>query len=1084
MKKLFIILFLVLACHIGFAQGIINLGRTGNNVNLTEDNAEKLQLKIDYATMQFRQAATQRGDFSELLLDGGYTDGIVGEPQLPVTQRLVEIPFGADVEAKVLNYSVQEFNLSDYGISRIVPMQAPVSKAEMPDEVPFAINEAVYQQDAYLGQPLASIEVIGILRGYRIAKLTVAPVSYNPLENKIRVCNDIELEINFKHPDLALTKETKAKTRSPYFDFISKQLINKGVGDYPDHPDLTRYPIKYVIVADRMFEPYLSAFIEWKTKKGFTVITAYTDEIGTTYDEIQAYLHGLYNDATPDDPAPSFILFVGDTPQIPASTGISSGKVTDIYYASVDFDCLPEMYYGRFSARTPEQLVPQIEKTLYYEQYQFDAPSYLNNATLIAGWDDWGAPACGWPTVHYGQDNWFNAEHGYDDVAVYFGPNDYDGCYVDERVSVSVINYTAHCNETVWGTPSLNSGTINRMRNEGLYPVAIGNCCESSQFGYAECIGESWVRAEKKGAVCYLGSAPSTYWYEDEWWSVGSYHITDANQGQTPSYDETTMGSYDAMHEGGYVSMGGIVLCGDLAVQTSANNHWTDAARYYWEAYNVLGDPSLVAYHTEGQQNLVNNEPIITIGATSFTVEALPGSLVAISKDGILHGSGLVSDEGVIDLEISPMEENGLATLVVTKPQCIPYICTLPVGEANQPFPMVVATEGDPIYVGQATSGTITIRNVGADMSEPTTLSVSSEDDDMMVVQGTTTIPALAHNEAYTIELGQIVVQTTDNIEDGEDFHLLATADCGIGAVSDFYLTAYKPVFEYDGFEWSDGFIGGYSFDLVVKFLNHGHAPAEGVIAYLSSDNPYVTIENDHYYFGSVAPDAPANFVFHILVADEIDEYSPVGFNVLVNAHHGVEAEAELTLRNQCELVFNLRDAGGNGWEGAYVKVAMEEDDEAHDLTLADGSEGQFVLQCSKGSRFMLIWRSGNHDEECSFTVSYADGDVIYESGSSLHGTLLLTTADCEIHPDEVGETAESQLEIYPNPTVGTLHITSDVELLDYTVFNMLGQKVGEGTLRGETAALQLNGLTQGFYILRVTTQNGVVSEKISLTAS
>ena len=1073
MKNLFLILVMALGCCFGYAQTNINLGRSANAINLTEDNASTLQMTLDYATIQVRPISTERGTMAELLLEGGYTDGAVGEPQLPVTQRLIEIPFGAEPEVKVLRHSTQEYDLADYGIERIVPMQAPVSKADMPDDVPFAINEASYLQDAYLGQPLATIEVIGTLRGYHIAKLTVAPVSYNPVENKIRVSNDIELRIDFRHADMALTREVKAKTYSPYFDIVGKQLLNNGVRDYPNNPDMTRYPIKYVIVADLMFEPYLGAFIDWKTQKGFRVITAYTDEIGNTFSAIQAYLHGLYNAATPDDPAPSFILFVGDTPQIPATTGLSSGKVTDVYYASVDGDYLPEMYYGRFSARTPEQLIPQIEKTLYYEQYQFANPDYLNNATLIAGWDDWGAPACGWPTIRYGQGNWFNAEHGYKDVAIYFGPNDYDGCYVDERIAVSVINYTAHCNETVWGTPSLSAGTISQMHNEGLYPIAIGNCCESSQFGYGECIGESWVRADRKGAVCYLGSAPSTYWYEDEWWSVGAYHITSGNEGQTPSYGETTMGSFDAMHEGGYVSTGGVTLCGDLAVQEAANHHWTDAARYYWEAYNVLGDPSLVGYHTEGEPIAVSHEPVINRGATHFTVEAQPGAFVALSKDGTLHGTGLVGANGNLDMEISPIEDYGLALLVVTKPQGIPYIQTLPVGEANQPFPLVVGHEGDPIYIGEATSEAIRIKNVGSSMSEATTITITSEDEDMIVVQGTATIPALAHNEEYTIEPGQIVVKTTNDIEDGESFRMFATAECGFDATSDFYFTAFKPVFDYTDYQWSDGFTGGYSFDLTVNFVNHGHAPAEGVIANLSTDNPNVTIENEHYYYGHVGINGTANFVFHVTTLEGIDEGQPLNFDVVVNANHGIEATTNVTLRNQCELMFDLTDAGNNGWEGAYVRVTFEDNSEPQYLTIEQGNHYNTTLRCSKGLRILLNWHAGNHDEECGLTVSYTDGEVIYEMGDNPHGNLLVTTVNCTVHPDAIDEMSDEHLSLYPNPTTGILHIEAEGCIHNYKIINIVGQTVKSGSIGSDRAELHLGNLVSGLYFIQLNTEFG-----------
>ncbi len=71
------------------------------------------------------------------------------------------------------------------------------------------------------------------------------------------------------------------------------------------------------------------------------------------------------------DPAPSFVLFVGDTGQIPSEIGSSTNKVTDLYYCSVDGDMFPEMYYGRFSATTVPQLETQVDRTIEYEQYQF-----------------------------------------------------------------------------------------------------------------------------------------------------------------------------------------------------------------------------------------------------------------------------------------------------------------------------------------------------------------------------------------------------------------------------------------------------------------------------------------------------------------------------------------------------------------------------------------------------------------------------------------------------------------------------------------------------------------------------------------
>ena len=71
-----------------------------------------------------------------------------------------------------------------------------------------------------------------------------------------------------------------------------------------------------------------------------------------------------YNNA---NPAPSFVLIVGDTPQISASYS-SGGHVSDLDYCDMTNNGIPDILMGRFSAQTPTQLLTQIEKTIEYEK--------------------------------------------------------------------------------------------------------------------------------------------------------------------------------------------------------------------------------------------------------------------------------------------------------------------------------------------------------------------------------------------------------------------------------------------------------------------------------------------------------------------------------------------------------------------------------------------------------------------------------------------------------------------------------------------------------------------------------------------
>jgi hypothetical protein len=1081
--KAFLLASLFCVANISNAQQTIPLGRTQDRLDLVEDQVQRLRLHIDYAKLQSVRLEKAQGVFSELSLDGGLFDGQVGDPKLPVTQRLIEIPFGADVEVKVLGCYEQEFDLADYGIEKLIPVQAPVSKNDVLEDAPFVMNENTYALNEFIGQPLAHVEVLGMLRGYRIAKLTLSPVTYNPQQGKIRVCNGIDVEISFISTNADLTSEIKAKTRSPYFDFIKERFLNQAVSrDYPGYPDMTRYPVKYVIVADRMFEGYIEDFVRWKTQKGFQVILAYTDEIGATPSAIQSYLHGLYNSATVDDPAPSFILFVGDTQQIPAYIGTSSQKVTDVYYASVDGDYFPEMYYGRFSARTVEELIPQVEKTLYYERYQFVDPSYLDRVNLIAGWDDYWNEQIAQPTIRYGMDNWFNEAHGYSDVYPYYGPDDYDGCYQDDKVSVGMINYTAHCSETVWGTPSLSVSSIYNMHNEGFYPLSIGNCCESSQFGYGECIGEAWVRAEKKGAVCYLGSAPSTYWYEDAWWAMGAYHITDANMGQTPQYNQTTMGSYDAMHEGGYISTGGLVYCGNLAVTEACNQGWSEAAHYYWEAYNVLGDPSLVCYHAEGTVNTVSHDPVMFRGFDHFSLEAEEGSFVGLSKDGMLLGNGMVDESGALTLDITPVTEGGFVELVVTKPQRIPYICYIPVAVLGQPYLVVDEATPETFAYNQDTPISVTVRNVGDNEVPANTLMELLSQDDRIEV-----LSSQCHtNEAIPVGGTAVIndafmIKATPEVNNKERFRLVTVADCGDQVNSDFYVNITKPVFEYVNFDWDQGFVSGGAFDLWVTFRNVGDAAAVAPMGRITSSNPGLQFAMSTVPLCRLEPREETTCRFTVLVSETVPEDETLEFEVtLVDA--GVVESHVVSVVNRCDMELELHDAGGNGWEGAAVRVYFEDGTFPTKYSLEEGSSAIYQLVSRKGYKIGLMWISGSNDTECSFILRYADGELIYESGSDLHGTLLQTTLDCTIHQTELSEVVTAApIQVFPNPASGQVNVIAESPIQRCVLMNCVGQVVIDKRQNDSEIQLNVSEFTPGVYLLRVCTSAGETVQKIMI---
>ncbi|HDP55615.1 MAG TPA: hypothetical protein ENN24_08070, partial [Bacteroidetes bacterium] len=877
MKKfLSILVMLAYIIPASYAQDyFIPLGNKKSEAVVLQNNISNVSMLFSLQGIYGKEILnTKRQNFTELYFGDGYSSGELGSPKLPAFKKLIQIPHGASVKLNVTGYSEQEIFLSEYGIANLLyPVQPSLRKDQDIEKEPFHFNKKVYGKADYQNMPIANIEVLGTMRGVRIARVEVYPVSYNPVNGTIKVYNDVEVEISFEGASKALEMEIEAKTRSPYFEPVYSVLANRFSKDiFDDHPDLTNYPVHMLIVSHRMFEETLAPYVEWKTKKGFYVEVAYTDEIGTTSSAIQTFIHDKYNNATPESPAPTFLVFVGDVAQVPSSgVGSSSQKQTDLYYASVDGDYFPEMYYGRLSATTTTQLENIINKILYYEQYQFTDPAYLNNATLIAGADSYWNPKVGEPTVKYATANHFNSDNGFNTVWGYGiasdpnNPNNssgYSGCYDNERISVSLINYTAHCSETSWGDPNLTSSTINAMTNINKYPLAIGNCCLSADFGYGECVGESWIRAANKGAVTYIGSSPSSYWFEDFYWAVGAFPITGQNDGYVPTFEETTFGAYDAPFHSNYVTASGLVFVGNLAVtEVDIQGYPSHSSPlYYWQAYNVLGDPSLMPYLTEGEENTVSHMAIVPIGLDTYTVSALPGSYVAISKDGVLHGAALVDETGEVEVSIEPVLDGGDVDIVVTRPQTVPYVAQVLAAALVGPYIVLDSytvndesgNDNQVVDFGEDFTLNVTLKNVGADPATGITATLTGTDEYFTITDGdAASFGDIANGETGNTSLVEnaFSLSVSDDVPDQyQASFLLQITDGSDTWESNLKIKANAPVLKFGtmtlvDFGNGDGVLdAGETAEVRIELSNVGHAEVTDVSTALTTTSPNLTI--------------------------------------------------------------------------------------------------------------------------------------------------------------------------------------------------------------------------------------------------
>lgn len=681
-KRSLIILFFIFFAINTYAQKKvrIDLNKSQNSNYQSariQNQTNVLKLKETLSFIELEENVTKGGSFLKLTSNGTIRTYDSGKPNLPVISKLIDIPFNSRAVVKITSYDEEIINLKDYNLDKkIIPAQPSLSKSDDPSQKSFFKDDKIYNKDEFFANDIVKIEDKGYLRNRHIGSIEVSPFQYNPVSNTIKVLNNIEYEITFID-DVNISHKLSKSLESPYFNNIVN-TVNKST----ETKAILSGPIKYVIVSDRMFEETLAPFIEWKTKKGFSVIVAYTDDanVGDTTTTIKAYLKDLYTNPS-DGVSPTFVLLVGDVDQIPAFDGITGDHVTDLYYCEYTDDFLPEVFYGRFSATTTDELQVQIDKTLEVEKYEMPDPSYLDNVVLVAGVDSDAAPTFGNGFVNYANQYYTNADNGINSYYYLYGDASGEMSSDDDAASasiqsyisagVSIVNYTAHCSSNGWVDPSFSISDISNMTNDHMYPLMIGNCCQSVKFELSS-FGEEVLRAPNKGAVGYIGGSDFTYWDEDYFWGVGLAEIS-AN----PTYENSGLGAYDRFfHLNGeekrdwFITQGQMVFAGNLEVEASSSS----LKDYYWEIYHLMGDPSLVPYVTLPETLSANYNSEIIVNTTSFQVRTEEDSYVALSQNGVLLDADLVDESGVVDLTFDVLTGSGVVDLVITKQNKQPII--------------------------------------------------------------------------------------------------------------------------------------------------------------------------------------------------------------------------------------------------------------------------------------------------------------------------------------------------------------------------------------------------------------------------
>ncbi len=917
-SRLAVLLIVMLAMTtLGFAasERKISFSNNGNKVQLLNNTETGFELDFKLQDFSVEEVSTRAGVYDRLSIEGFGYSGRIGEPQLPVFSKLIAIPLGAQVQIEFFNRNQLTLNKSEAQLKNLlIPAQASVSKSENPELIPFVKKAELYSMNAFTGGELFKVEEVGLMRGVRVFRFDYEPISYNPVTGELLITSSANIKVNFVNPDFQATQALMDKTGSYEYD----QLYQKTFYNWrePNRLNVNRYPTKMLILCPPNYTDELQPFVDWKTQQGIRVTVTTVGTGGTvanTTAAIISYMTSVWSAATAQDPAPTYLLIVGDTSttgdNIIANTGVSGSHPTDLTYVRLNgTDYLPEMYYGRFSVASATELTNIVNKSITFEKTLMPDLSYLGKVVMIAGADASYAPTYGNGQINYGTTHYFNSTNGLtSNTYLYPASETSDAAIIaNANEGRGYMNYTAHGSTTSWADPTFTVSDVNAMTNTNKYGVMVGNCCVTNQFTTSVCFGESIIRKANAGGVAYIGGTNNTYWDEDYWWGIG---YKTPIQATAHAYNASTLGAYDTMfhtHSEAFTNwattVGEINVMGNSAVEQSTSSR----KPYYWEIYSIMGDPSLMPYLKVPTVNTATFPTTILIGQTSITVTAAAYSRVALTMNGIIYGTDLVPASGSLTLPITAFSNVGTATLVITAHNKITRIESITIAPNSGAYLTVDSntysdTNNNVAEYNETGRFSPTFKNVGSVASGTATATLTCSTAGITITDGTESLAAIAAGGTL-LKTNAFSFNVANNIANGLTADFTITMVSGTSTwVHNFTQSFNAPALAFGNIIVSDpsgnnnGRLDpGETVTINIPISNSGAATSPSGSATLSCSTTGITINTGTANFAAIASGGSTNLSFSLSAASSmsIGEVASLVFNATAGAYLANKNEA------------------------------------------------------------------------------------------------------------------------------------------------------------------------------------------------
>jgi len=742
--------------------------------------------------------------------------------------------------------------------------------------------------------PAAFVDVSepAIMRDVRVVQVAYTPGAGAPLELTLR-----------SSPGSGVNEKSGVPNPvSPVFRRIyEEQIINfsddslTGVGVAPLPRDGGRgrdgapTGARYLVITDYTLEEAILPLVEWRAAMGLHPKVASIIETGFDFESIQEYVSNAYH--TWDIP-PEFLLIVGDSELVPTYREGTEFH-SDNRYAAVDGnDFLSDILVGRLPADTVAELETMIAKCIAHDSpWLADDPTWMLSGSLLLRDDfDMG------DMIYY--ENTLFVQDLMDSLG--FGPVDFltlaDGTetsdvYASLNAGPGYVSYRGIAGD-FWGQPFTTVPTA--LTNEGELPIVVSATCYTGGFIGDPHFSELWLKA---GSVDYL-------------------------VGGTAFYGTNTYGQGSSLSlKRGYVCEGffgsalreGVVL-GEATLAAKANlfAHVYDQEEY--EGWNLLGDPALSLWTAQASPLDVAcdvavdyEEVALTLTVTSDRAR-VADAVVTCAMDSTLFMWGETDGSGEVVFSFVAVLPCSIDITAAAK-NAIPWNARKLLGPAaayliDESADVDDADGGNGdgyLSPGETAEVSFCVSNIGGTEATNVTVTLRTPNEFVALVDSVAAFPDIPSG-------GTACSITPFTLEISEDWpgggHIpvtLAMAYAGTSsawrpppletvtgnlAIASVSVGDEAPGGNNDGFP-----APGETAGLTVTLGNESGSGLAAVRAYLSSDDPYVSVAGGYAAYGdadegsnvgngetpfvvSIAPSVPADHIATLTLRVEADAAS------------------------------------------------------------------------------------------------------------------------------------------------------------------------------------------------------------------